>query len=169
MGKTYTGNQIRKYRKEKGLTQRQLGERCGIDEANIRKYELGNANPKLETLHRIANALNISYLKLVESEIIESSMENVEEERKSILREFVRLNKEQEENNIPELKKQISNVLEKLNINDKQILELLNEMDNIETDKKRTNKFFDALNKKGQKKAADYVEDLSKIPEYKKK
>lgn len=168
MGKTYTGDQIRKYRKEKGFTQKELGERCGMDEANIRKYELGNANPKLETLHRIANALNISYLKLVESEIVESSMKNVEEERKNILKEFVRLNNELKENNTPELKKQIVNVEEQLNTNDKQILELLYEMDNIETDKDKINKFFDTLNKNGRKKAVDYIKDLTKIPEYRK-
>ena len=39
------GENIRKFRKEKGLTQKRLGQLCGIDEANIRKYELGKANP----------------------------------------------------------------------------------------------------------------------------
>ena len=29
---------IKRIRKEKGLTQKKLGELCGIDEANIRKY-----------------------------------------------------------------------------------------------------------------------------------
>lgn len=51
------GEKIKKYRKEKGLTQKKLGELCGINEANIRKYELGKANPKIETIEKIANAL----------------------------------------------------------------------------------------------------------------
>lgn len=51
---TYTGDSIRKYRKQKGFTQKQLGEKCGINEANIRKYELGSQNPKIETLQKIA-------------------------------------------------------------------------------------------------------------------
>lgn len=59
MGKTYTGDLIKKFRLEKGLTQKQLGERCGINEANIRKYELGAQNPKMETLERIAKGLDI--------------------------------------------------------------------------------------------------------------
>lgn len=52
---------IRRIRKEKELTQKQLGELCEpkIAEANIRKYELGNANPKIETLERIAKALGV--------------------------------------------------------------------------------------------------------------
>ena len=46
-------------RKEKGMTQNQLGEACGIDAANIRKYELGKQNPKYETLEKIANAVDL--------------------------------------------------------------------------------------------------------------
>lgn len=62
---TYTGDSIRKYRKQKGFTQKQLGEKCGINEANIRKYELGSQNPKIETLQKIAAALEIpvTYLR----------------------------------------------------------------------------------------------------------
>ncbi|MEY8331255.1 helix-turn-helix transcriptional regulator [Lachnospiraceae bacterium 48-33] len=55
--KILIGEKIKKYRKEKGLTQKKLGELCGINEANIRKYELGKANPKIETIEKIANAL----------------------------------------------------------------------------------------------------------------
>ncbi len=53
------GENIRRIRKEKGLTQKQLGELCNpqIAEANIRKYELGKANPKIETIDKIASAL----------------------------------------------------------------------------------------------------------------
>lgn len=58
------GKNIRRLRKEKGLTQKQLGELCGIDEANIRRYELEKANPKKETLEKIAKALNVSVLSL---------------------------------------------------------------------------------------------------------
>ncbi len=53
------GECIRKIRRKRNLTQKQLGELCGIDEANIRKYELGKQNPRYETLEKIANALSI--------------------------------------------------------------------------------------------------------------
>ena len=58
---------IKKYRKKRGYTQKQLGALCvpEINEANIRKYELGKANPKIETLERIAAALNVSVLDLM--------------------------------------------------------------------------------------------------------
>ena len=53
------GERIRKFRKERGLTQKQLGERCGILEPNIRKYELDKQKPKLDTLEKIAKALDV--------------------------------------------------------------------------------------------------------------
>ena len=61
---TFTGDRIKKYRIEKKITQKKLGELCGIDDSNIRKYEAGNQNPKIETLQKIADALEIpvSYL-----------------------------------------------------------------------------------------------------------
>ena len=51
------GENIKRLRTERGLTQKQLGELCGMKEANLRKYELDNANPKIETIERIAQAL----------------------------------------------------------------------------------------------------------------
>ena len=57
---TYTGDMIRKYRTEKGLTQKKLGELCGIADSNIRKYESGNQNPKIETLQKNSRCLRYS-------------------------------------------------------------------------------------------------------------
>lgn len=60
------GENIRKIRKEKGLTQKALGQLCNINESQIRRYELGlnNSNPKRETLQKIANALGVSIYEL---------------------------------------------------------------------------------------------------------
>lgn len=53
------GNRIRTLRREAGITQAELGSLCGIDEANIRKYESGRQKPKYETLQKIAKALKV--------------------------------------------------------------------------------------------------------------
>jgi len=58
------GENIRRIRKARGLTQKELGKLCGIAEPNIRKYELNKANPKYETLKKIADALNTHPLVL---------------------------------------------------------------------------------------------------------
>ena len=52
------GLKIKEFRKKRGLTQKQLGSRCGIADSNIRKYESGIQRPKIETLRKIADALN---------------------------------------------------------------------------------------------------------------
>lgn len=58
------GERIRAARKAKGLTQKQLGEACGIAEPTIRRYELGKLNPKYETLEKIAIPLGVSVANL---------------------------------------------------------------------------------------------------------
>lgn len=60
------GENIKRIRKEKGLTQKTLGELCGINEANIRKYENGKQNPKIETVDKIASALGVHIADLME-------------------------------------------------------------------------------------------------------
>ncbi len=60
------GKNIKKYRQEKGLTQKQLGELCGMSESTIRKYELELLNPKLETLQKISNALDVNINELLD-------------------------------------------------------------------------------------------------------
>ena len=57
--KMTTGEKIKYYRQLKGLTQKELGDLCGMADSAIRRYELGKANPKIETLGKIADALDI--------------------------------------------------------------------------------------------------------------
>nr|DAP69005.1 MAG TPA: Repressor protein CI [Caudoviricetes sp.] len=61
-----TGSKIKEIRMQRGLTQKQLGERCGMYESQIRKYENGNANPKIETLQKIADVLGCATTDLME-------------------------------------------------------------------------------------------------------
>lgn len=44
-------------RSEQRITQQQLAERTGINQADISKIENGNANPSLRTLQRLAEGL----------------------------------------------------------------------------------------------------------------
>lgn len=70
------GENIKTIRKEKGLTQKRLGELCGIAESNIRKYENGKQNPKLQTLAKIAAALDVKVNDLLESPLYDSPIYN---------------------------------------------------------------------------------------------
>ncbi|MCF0134693.1 MAG: helix-turn-helix transcriptional regulator [Blautia sp.] len=51
------GANIRKYRLEKGLTQDEAAELCGLSENYFRQIELGNKTPQVKTLVTIAEVL----------------------------------------------------------------------------------------------------------------
>lgn len=57
---------IKNIRKQLGLTQKQLGDLCGMPDSSIRKYESGRITPKYQTLKRIANALQTPVYVLIE-------------------------------------------------------------------------------------------------------
>ena len=48
---------FRNYRKELGMTQSQLGQKAGVTQPNITRFESGNYNPSLEFMVRIAEAM----------------------------------------------------------------------------------------------------------------
>ena len=54
------GEAIRNARHAKGLTQNELAGRLGVTQALVGHYERGLRKPKLETLNRIASALEVS-------------------------------------------------------------------------------------------------------------
>ena len=54
------GENIRRIRKERGLTLKQLGEAVGVSEAYIRAYESGRRNPKQKALEALAAALCVN-------------------------------------------------------------------------------------------------------------
>ena len=60
------GERIKMVRIQKGLSQKKLGERCipPIHDVQIRKYERGEVTPKMETVIRIAEGLEIPPVEL---------------------------------------------------------------------------------------------------------
>lgn len=46
-------------RKDSGMTQRELSEKTGINQADISKLENGTANPSLRTLQRLAEGMGM--------------------------------------------------------------------------------------------------------------
>ena len=59
------GEKIRAIRKEKGMTQKQLADICKMADSAIRKYESGQVVPKMEMIERIANALGVPAIQLM--------------------------------------------------------------------------------------------------------
>lgn len=65
-----TGERIKAARKKAGLTQKSLGEKCNMPDSQIRQYELGMVNPKIDTLNRIAEALSIPIAELMDPSLL---------------------------------------------------------------------------------------------------
>ena len=59
------GENIKKLRNEKKVTQKQLGKMTGIAEITIRQYEAGKYKPKLENIRKIASALGVYMNELI--------------------------------------------------------------------------------------------------------
>lgn len=58
------GEKIKAIRKRTGLSQKELGERLNVSQAMIAQYENGKRLPKIETLVRISQALNVDIEEL---------------------------------------------------------------------------------------------------------
>lgn len=53
------GKQVALFRKDRGLTQEELGKLCGITKRSIISIEAGTANTTVDALVKISNALKV--------------------------------------------------------------------------------------------------------------
>lgn len=60
------GKKIKEIRIKRGYTQKELGALCGMADSAIRRYESDRSRPKFENLSKIADALGVSALDLIE-------------------------------------------------------------------------------------------------------
>jgi transcriptional regulator with XRE-family HTH domain len=58
------GGRIRALRAERGLTQEDLAERCGVFRTYMSRIETGQANPTLLVIHALAVCLEVSIVQL---------------------------------------------------------------------------------------------------------
>lgn len=102
------GEKIQTARKKAGLTQKKLGELCGVVTGTIQQYELNKRQPKIEQLQKIASALNVpvsSFIdELTEEQRIKSTWEWIQdndEKRQELITEILKThNYKVEENDI---------------------------------------------------------------------
>ncbi len=65
------GKLIRDSRENKNLSREQLAERCKVTDKSISNIELGKSDPKLSTVMRICNVLEIDVKALAEFTFME--------------------------------------------------------------------------------------------------
>lgn len=62
----FLASNVYRLRKERGLTQEQLAEAVGVRQPRIAEVERGDANPRLDTLCRLAHALGVPVFALLD-------------------------------------------------------------------------------------------------------
>lgn len=135
------GENIKAMRKLSSLTQKQLAEKCGLAEITIRQYESGKREPKIETILKISKALDVPITELTN---VSALFKDMVDSSLGAETEAIGAAKA--------LAKALAN----------------NDMKN--EDIFRRNVLignYEKLNRNGKLKAIHYVEDLTKIPEYK--
>ncbi len=75
------GENILKLRKQRGLSQEQLGEQVDVTRQTISNWELGETTPNPEQLKLLSKALNVSVDELIDNDIkgiLETKVSNTE-------------------------------------------------------------------------------------------
>ena len=85
------GTRLRKFRKLKDWTQKELGQRAGVDWKNISSYESGRLVPSERTLKRFAEALEIPVEELIAEESTQPALAIADQEMLRLFREATKL------------------------------------------------------------------------------
>ena len=143
------GTRIKELRKARGMTQKELAKKTSLSIASIQGYEQKKYKPKLNTIAKIAVALDVLLLDLVDTDdpILQNEITAINIPDLNYIKSVLRSTRSQ---NIYELNRILSDK------NDIQQLfwDLL------------TN--FNLLNEFGKKEAVKQIELFSKIPDYRK-
>ncbi|WP_047335356.1 helix-turn-helix domain-containing protein [Pseudomonas protegens] len=105
MAENITGfaERLRSLRKQKNLSQTELGQLAELHYTHIGRYERGTSRPSVDTLKRLADALDVSSDYLLEGASDEAAKAKFEE--RELLRQF------QEVEQIPEEDKKVVKTL----------------------------------------------------------
>jgi len=66
------GQNVRRIRLEKGLTQEQFSDISGFSQQYLSGLERGSRNPTVVTLYELAKALGVSHIDLVQPPVLRS-------------------------------------------------------------------------------------------------
>lgn len=132
---------IKRIRKEKGITQQNLADLIGKGKSTVQKYELGITCPPLDVIRKICVALDCDFHDIVQSD---PPHQSTQESRRQV---------------------------EKLMGQESGYLDAPIPTEQEETEKRvqRVRAAFDAMSQDGQEEATRRVEELSRLPEYQKK
>lgn len=138
------------------MTQKELGEKTGIDSATIGKYERGVLNPKIGTLRKIAEALDCKVADLDSTLTVNDLVDEVTKEA------FPDLSQK-----AAEWMKALYGTSDKNEARQVVFLRWTKSLDDTDRDNVYdVLKNLQKLNGNGKQIAAERVEELTKIPDY---
>ncbi len=137
-----TGQRIKASRKEKGITQEELGNILGVSGSMIAQYETDKRNPKRETLVKIADALGVYYLDLYG------------DEETALVKTGVELGKN--------VAKAATNILTRMEV----VAEFESQGYTFEPNERRLVCVFNKLNMKGQLNLLRFAGDMADMPQF---
>ena len=149
------GQRIKAARKQVGMTQAELALKLGIPYQSIGQWERDIRNPKLETLQRIADAMEISVSELVGKD----SEQRAKELLANAYNQVINAKSE----NDPIKKRELQMEAYATYVNAQEMAKISNSI-NEEERKRRMAKLiesFEKLNNVGQEKAIGYIEGLT--------
>lgn len=147
-----TGQLIKKARKSAGMTQLELSKKLNIPFQSVSQWERDIRNPKVETLQRIADALDVFWVDLVpEDKQGEAIAENVERNIK----------------NTPELPETTAYAIEELLFYAGEATGRYRGLrEGLGPEAFEITKLLVRLNSDGKQKAIERIKELTEIPRY---
>lgn len=97
------GLRIKELRNKKGITQYQLAEMTGIDPKHMSHIETGRSFPKADLIEKLANALELEYTELFQTEHLQ--------ERKVLLNKIINYLEKAKDNDLRVIYKLISSYI----------------------------------------------------------
>ncbi len=171
-----TGERILFQRKKARLTQKALGELCQMPDSQIRQYELGMVEPKMNTIRRIATALHIPISELIDDwnnfsqdEILSDLGDDKSTDITFIDSDIVEYNRiiDKQKNGegfTPYDRRFISNFIDKSPLVREWFIE--NGLKSKEKNLEHIQNAYEHLNSEGREEAAKRIEELTEIERY---
>ncbi len=147
------GKKILDARTQKNFTQKQLADMCGFSQSALNLWENNKRKPKIESLHKIADVLNISISELVGDNY------------NDIARDPISLPDMEDEVKLADYVQQIWSECGFSSLNPPKTEKDRKKISEAEA-KYELLERFEMLNLKGKQKAASQIGLLTKIPEY---
>lgn len=111
---SFFGMNIKKIRQVKGLSQKTFADLLDLNRGVISSYEEGRAEPKIETILKVASHFNLDLDKLLTETLHESQLVDVSEGNQLMLFPEMELNEEKTTQNLRENNPQNKAILQKI-------------------------------------------------------